>query len=77
MTTIAHITGASGGIGQALERQLQNIGLQVADVMAWLLGDDTARLTAAGDRGGRRFHHRAASGEIDEKQIEVTTGSSE
>ena len=45
MTTIALITGASGGIGQTLARQFQNPGLQVADVMAWLLGDDAARLT--------------------------------
>ena len=45
MTTIALITGVSGGIGQALARQLQNLGLQVADVMAWMLGDGAARLT--------------------------------
>ena len=49
---------------------------QVADVKVWLLGDGAARLTAAGDRGGRRLHHHAVSGEIDAKQIEATTGSS-
>jgi len=38
--------------------------------------DDTARLTAADDRGRRRLHHHAASGEIDAKQIEATIGSS-
>ncbi|MBP0123253.1 MAG: SDR family NAD(P)-dependent oxidoreductase, partial [Candidatus Nitrotoga sp.] len=41
MTTIALITGASGGIGQALTRQLQNLGLQVA-----VVGRDADRLAA-------------------------------
>ena len=38
MTSIVLITDASGGIGRALAQQ-------VADVMAWLLGDGAARLT--------------------------------
>ena len=41
MTKIALITGASGGIGQALTRQLQNLGLQVA-----VVGRDADRLAA-------------------------------